>query len=93
MFRPYDWYKRSLENKYLRWVIILLTLVYLFSPIDLLPEALINVFGVIDDGVLLSLLIATLVSISHEQRRKRKRTRMEQTKQGENQTVDVDLRK
>lgn len=42
-------------------VIMLLILVYVFSPLDLLPEAVFGILGLIDDIVI---IIGTLVYIS-----------------------------
>ena len=88
MLSPYELYKSGLERRGLRWLIIILTIVYLFSPVDILPELIFNVFGLIDDGVLLSLLVASLVSISHEQKLKRKQAK-EQLSNHSGQTIDV----
>jgi uncharacterized membrane protein YkvA (DUF1232 family) len=55
----YDWYRNIIRNSKYRWVIILGTLLYLISPIDLLPD-FIPLIGQIDDSVILTLLVAEI---------------------------------
>ncbi|MEH2251517.1 YkvA family protein [Nostoc sp.] len=52
----YTWYRDVLRNPKYRWWVILGTLVYLISPIDILPD-FIPVVGQIDDVFLLTLLV------------------------------------
>jgi uncharacterized membrane protein YkvA (DUF1232 family) len=58
----YDWYRNLVRNSKYRWVIIAGTLLYLFSPIDLLPD-MIPLVGQIDDTVILGLLVAEVSSM------------------------------
>ncbi|MEH2316854.1 YkvA family protein [Nostoc sp.] len=53
----YTWYRNVLRNPKYRWWVILGTLVYLVSPIDVLPD-FIPVVGQIDDVFLLTLLVS-----------------------------------
>ncbi len=55
----YDWYRNLIRNSQYRWVIIVGTLLYLISPIDLLPD-FIPLIGQIDDGIIVTLLVAEL---------------------------------
>jgi uncharacterized membrane protein YkvA (DUF1232 family) len=52
----YTWYRNLLGNPKYRWWVILGTLVYLVSPIDIVPD-IIPVVGQIDDVFLLTLLV------------------------------------
>ncbi|OUL29143.1 hypothetical protein BV372_23825 [Nostoc sp. T09] len=52
----YTWYRNSLRNPKYRWWVILGTLVYLVSPIDIAPD-FIPIVGQLDDVLLLSLLV------------------------------------
>lgn len=54
----YDWYRQIIRNPKYRWWIILGSLAYVLSPIDLLPEALIPIIGEIDDVVVITLLVS-----------------------------------
>jgi uncharacterized membrane protein YkvA (DUF1232 family) len=69
----YDWYRNLVRNPKYRWLIIGGTLVYLFSPIDLLPD-MIPVIGQIDDAVLLGLLVAEVSSMLTERLKAQKGT-------------------
>ncbi len=55
----YDWYRNTLRNPKYRWWIILGTLAYLISPIDISPDFF-PIAGQIDDVMLATLLIAEL---------------------------------
>lgn len=53
----YAWYRNGLSNPKYRGLIIFGTLVYLLSPIDISPDVF-PIVGWIDDGILITLLIA-----------------------------------
>ena len=53
----YNWYRDTLRNPKYRWWIILGTLAYLVSPIDIAPDFL-PVVGQIDDVAIAVLLIS-----------------------------------
>lgn len=55
----YDWYRNTIRNPKYRWWIILGTLVYLVSPIDIAPDFL-PIIGQIDDAAIAALLVAEL---------------------------------
>lgn len=55
----YNWYRNTLRNPQYRWWVILGTLVYLVSPIDIAPD-FIPVAGQIDDIAILTLLVSEL---------------------------------
>lgn len=58
----YDWYRATLRNPKYRWWIILGTLAYLISPIDISPDFL-PIAGQVDDLILVSLLVSELSQI------------------------------
>lgn len=58
----YDWYKQTIRNPKYRWFIVVGSLLYLLSPIDILPD-LIPLVGWIDDGIIAALLVAELSQI------------------------------
>ncbi len=87
----YDWYRNLIRNSKYRWVIILGTVLYLFSPIDLLPD-FIPLIGQIDDTVVLGLLVAEVSSLLMD-RLKAQKDQTTATVDGtpsSNATVDVD---
>lgn len=53
----YSWYGNLIRKPKYRWWVIMGTIVYLVSPIDIVP-AFIPVVGQIDDLVLLTLLVS-----------------------------------
>jgi uncharacterized membrane protein YkvA (DUF1232 family) len=51
-----DWYRKLIRESKYRWLVIAGSLLYLISPIDLLPD-IIPIVGQIDDVVILTLLV------------------------------------
>jgi uncharacterized membrane protein YkvA (DUF1232 family) len=64
-------YRKALKHSKYRWVVILGTLFYLVSPVDIASD-LIPVLGWIDDGIVVSLLVSEVSQLMGEQL-KRKR--------------------
>lgn len=67
----YNWYSSQLSHPKYRWIIILGTFAYLFSPLDISPDFL-PIIGWIDDGMVLTLLTAELSRLLIEHRNRRK---------------------
>lgn len=55
----YDWYRSAIRHPKYRWLVMLGTVVYLISPIDIAPD-FIPVIGQIDDVMLAGLLFTEL---------------------------------
>ncbi|MDB9416560.1 YkvA family protein [Microcystis aeruginosa] len=55
----YNWYSSKITHPKYRWIIILGTMVYLFSPLDISPDVF-PIIGWIDDGIVLTLLTTEL---------------------------------
>jgi len=55
----YNWYRETIRNPKYRWWLILGSLLYLFSPIDVAPD-FIPIVGWLDDGVILTLLVSEI---------------------------------
>ncbi|MBD2185518.1 YkvA family protein [Aerosakkonema funiforme] len=53
----YNWYRNTIRNPKYRWWLILGSLLYLFSPIDIAPD-FIPVIGLIDDAAIMTLLVS-----------------------------------
>ena len=58
----YNWYRNLLRHPIYRWWVILGTLIYIFSPIDIIPD-FIPIFGQIDDVVILSVLFSEVSAL------------------------------
>ncbi len=61
----YNWYRDLLRNPKYRWWVIGASVVYIVSPIDISPDVF-PVVGWIDDGIVISLLIAEVSQIVKE---------------------------
>ena len=55
----YNWYRNAIRNPKYRWWIVLGTLLYIFNPIDIVPD-LLPIVGQIDDVVVLTLLVSEI---------------------------------
>jgi uncharacterized membrane protein YkvA (DUF1232 family) len=68
----YNWYSSKIKDPKYRWLIILGTLIYLFSPLDLSPD-LFPIVGWLDDGVVVTLLMTELSRLVADYRQHRKK--------------------
>jgi uncharacterized membrane protein YkvA (DUF1232 family) len=66
----YSWYRNTLRNPKYRWWIVIGTLAYVISPIDISPD-LFPIIGEIDDIALVTLLFAEVSQIAIEKLRQR----------------------
>ena len=87
----YDWYRSTLRNPKYRWWIVIGTLAYLLSPLDISPDVL-PIAGQVDDVILVSLLVAELSQIVMEFFQKRQDNQTTKSAETEaTQTVDVNV--
>jgi uncharacterized membrane protein YkvA (DUF1232 family) len=70
----YNWYRSAIRNPKYRWWVVLGTLVYFISPIDLIPDILFPVVGELDDVFLLTLLVTEVSQMMIEGFKARKGT-------------------
>jgi uncharacterized membrane protein YkvA (DUF1232 family) len=54
---PFGWYRALMRNPQYRWLVILGSLIYLISPIDLSPD-IVPLVGQIDDVIIVTLLFS-----------------------------------
>jgi uncharacterized membrane protein YkvA (DUF1232 family) len=80
----YTWYRNLLRNPIYRWWVILGTLVYILSPIDISPD-FIPILGQIDDFLLLSIVFSEVSGLLLSGFKARQGADQPST-----QTVDVD---
>lgn len=67
----YTWYRDVIRNPKYRWWIILGSLLYVLSPIDIAPD-FIPIAGQVDDIVILTLLVSEVSQLLIEQVKARK---------------------
>ncbi len=58
----YNWYRGLLQNPKYRWWVVLASVAYIVSPIDIAPD-IFPVIGWIDDSVVIGLLVAELSQV------------------------------
>ncbi len=90
----YSWYRNTLRNPKYRWWMILGTLLYVFSPIDIAPD-FIPLIGQIDDVVVLTLLVSEVSQLLIDTVKSRKGEAVaadtdSNTSDPSEKTVDVD---
>jgi uncharacterized membrane protein YkvA (DUF1232 family) len=69
----YNWYRVTLRNTKYRWVLILGSLIYLLSPVDISPDFL-PIVGWLDDGVIATILVTEVSQLVIEGLNRRKQT-------------------
>lgn len=86
----YDWYRSILRNPKYRWWIILGSLIYLLSPVDIAPDVL-PIIGQIDDVAILSLLVAEVSQLFIERIKSTKKKYVEEDSDLDYTTSVVDV--
>lgn len=87
----YNWYKATLRNTKYRWIIVLGTLAYLVSPLDISPD-FIPFIGWLDDGILVTLLATEMSQIAVDYLGKRKQaTAKNQTEESAEPMITVEV--
>ncbi|MEO0756616.1 MAG: YkvA family protein [Cyanobacteria bacterium J06648_16] len=79
----HDGYRKLLRHSKYRWIVVLGTLLYLVSPLDISPDVF-PIIGWIDDGLIATLLVTEVSQLVTEQL-KSQRSRKETS----NQTVET----
>jgi uncharacterized membrane protein YkvA (DUF1232 family) len=59
----HNWYRSLLQNPKYRWWVVGASLVYLVSPIDLVPDFL-PFAGLVDDTLIISLLVSEVAQVA-----------------------------
>ena len=84
----YDWYRNAIRHPKYRWWVMLGTIVYLISPIDIAPD-FIPVVGQMDDVVLAGLLFTELSQMVIAKLQARQENKVA-TETADKETVDVE---
>jgi uncharacterized membrane protein YkvA (DUF1232 family) len=58
----YNWYRGLLQNPKYRWWVVLASVAYIVSPIDISPD-FIPVIGWIDDTIIIGMLVSELSQV------------------------------
>ena len=86
----YDWYRNAIRHPKYRWLVMLGTVIYLISPIDIAPD-FIPILGQIDDVMLAGLLFTELSQIVIGKLQSRQANNVTTTtEEPSNKTVDID---
>lgn len=85
----YDWYRNAIRHPKYRWWIMLGTIIYLISPIDIAPD-FIPILGQIDDVMLAGLLFTELSQMVIAKLQTRQENNNVNTETSGGETVDVD---
>ncbi|MCC0176929.1 DUF1232 domain-containing protein [Waterburya agarophytonicola K14] len=88
----YDWYRSAIRHPKYRWWVMLGTVIYLISPIDIAPD-FIPILGQLDDVMLAGLLFTELSQMMISKIQARQESNPNTTTNAENpssETVDVD---
>jgi len=85
----YDWYKSTLRHPKYRWWMIIGTLVYLISPIDIAPD-FIPIVGQIDDVMLATLLVTEVSQLFLEKFKARQEDVVSSSETTDSNTVEVE---
>lgn len=59
----HNWYRTLLQNPKYRWWVVGASIVYLVSPIDLIPD-FIPLAGLVDDTLIISLLVTEVAQVA-----------------------------
>ncbi len=84
----YGWYRSSLKNPKYRWLVVLGTLTYLVSPLDISPDVF-PIVGWVDDGILITLLVTELMQILQEAAAPKPPQTNSQSADTEGEVIDV----
>jgi uncharacterized membrane protein YkvA (DUF1232 family) len=58
---PIQFYTNLLQNPKYKWWVVGLTIIYIVSPVDVIPDFILP-FGIIDDGALIFLMVKALLA-------------------------------
>jgi uncharacterized membrane protein YkvA (DUF1232 family) len=85
-----DGIRKALRNPKYRWLTIIAALFYLISPLDIIPDA-IPILGWIDDGIIVSFVLAEVSQILMEQMKNRNKNNYTEVDTAQaNTVIDVD---
>lgn len=84
--RVFQWFVNLIRHSRYRWLVIFGSLIYLISPIDVIPDVL-PLVGWIDDGALATIVITELTQLVLAERRKRTASQQSTVADPQNESV------
>ncbi|MEO0540585.1 MAG: YkvA family protein [Cyanobacteria bacterium P01_A01_bin.105] len=84
-----DGYRKLLRHSKYRWIVVLGTLLYLVSPLDISPDVF-PIVGWIDDGLIATLLVTEVSQLVSEQLKSR-RNQHANTEEEPETTITADI--
>lgn len=85
-----DWYRKLVRNSKYRWVVLLGTIFYLVSPLDISPDVF-PIIGWLDDGLLATIAITEVTQLLIDRKRNLRQTADSASAMDANETViDID---
>lgn len=84
----YNWYRDLLRNPKYRWWVVAGSILYIVNPIDISPDVF-PIVGWIDDGIVISLLIAEVSQIVKEKLQEHNVRAAKATETVADMTVDI----
>ncbi len=84
----YNWYRGLLQNPKYRWWVVLASVAYIVSPIDISPDVF-PVVGWIDDSIVIGLLVSELSQIVSAKLKERSTRVNDPTKTGTPDSIDI----
>ena len=91
-----NWYRNAIRNSKYRWLVVFGSLLYLVSPLDILPDV-VPIIGWLDDGIIATLLVTEVSQLLFEQVNASKRKNQQEANNSNDtagtteQVVDVEV--
>lgn len=83
-----NWYRKAIQHSKYRWLVVLGTLFYLLSPLDISPDVF-PIVGWLDDGAVVALLVTEMSQLMVEQLKSRNKRQTASVAQSVYETEEV----
>lgn len=88
-----NWYRNAIRNSKYRWLVVVGSLLYLVSPLDISPDVF-PIIGWLDDGIIATLLVTEVSQLLFEQINASKKKNQQETASADTattaQVIDVE---
>ncbi len=82
-----NWYRNAIRNSKYRWLVVLGSLLYLVSPLDISPDVF-PIVGWLDDGIIATLLVTEVSQLLFEQVNAAKKKNRQETAAADTATAE-----